>query len=280
MNPITICSNGILKLLNNLKPGKANGPDGIPARFLRDFVTFLTPSLTLLFQASLNQHKLPSDWKHARIVPIFKKGDRKSVTNYRPISMTSFYSKLLEHIICSEISSHLEVNNLICENQHGFQRLKSCETQLIHTIDDIATDLDNGREIDALLLDFSKAFDKVPHKRLLLKLSQYGIPKQLLDWIKYFLKGRTQSVVIGDYSSNPCRVLSGVPQGTVLASLLFICYVNDLTTLVNSRIRLYADDKLLYITINTSDDNKLLQDDLDTLLNWGKSLSTPANVSI
>ena len=226
MNPITICSNGILKLRKNLKPGKANGPDGIPARFLRDFVTFLTPSLTLLFQASLNQHKLPSDWKHARIVPIFKKDDRKSVTNYRPILLTSFCSKLLEHIICSEISSHLEANNLICKSQHGFQRLKSCETQLIHTIDDIATDLDNGRETDALFLDFSKAFDKVPHKRLLLKLSQYGIPKQLLDWIKDFLKGRTQSVVIGDYSSNPCRVLSGVPQGTACAclpSLYMLC---------------------------------------------------------
>ena len=279
MNPITICSNGILKLLNNLKPGKANGPDGIPARFLRDFATSLTPSLTLLFQASLNQHKLPSDWKHARIVPIFKKGDRKSVTNYRPISLTSICSKLLEHIICSEISSHLEANNLIRENQHGFQRGKSCETQLIHTIDDIATDLDNGREIDALFLDFSKAFDKVPHKRLLLKLSLYGIPKQLLDWIEDFLKGRTQSVVIGDYSSNPCRVLSEVPQGTVLAPLLFICYVNDLATLVNSRIRLYADDILLYRTINTSDDNILLQDDLDTLLNWSKTWQMSFNPS-
>ena len=98
MNPITICSNRILKLLNNLKPGKANGPEGIPARFLRDFATSLTPNLTLLFQASLNQHKLPLDLKYAKIGLIFKKDDRKSVTNYRPISLTSICSKLLEHI--------------------------------------------------------------------------------------------------------------------------------------------------------------------------------------
>ena len=99
INPITICSNGILKLLNNLKPGKANGNDGIPARFLRDFATSLTPSLILLFQASLNQHKLPSDWKHVRIVPIIKKDDCKSVTNYRPLSLTRICSKLLEHTL-------------------------------------------------------------------------------------------------------------------------------------------------------------------------------------
>ena len=129
-------------------------------------------------------------------------------------------------------------------------------------------------------MDFSKAFDKVPHKRLLHKLSLYGIPKQLLDWIEDFLKGRTQSVVIGDYSSNPCRVLSGVPQGTVLAPFsLYDIYVNDLATLVNSRIRLYADDILLYRTINTSDDNKLLQDDLDTLLNWSKTWQMSFNPS-
>ena len=127
-------------------------------------------------------------------------------------------------------------------------------------------------KIDTLFFDFSKAFDKPPHKRLQLKLSQYGIPKQLLDWIKHFLEGRTQSVVIGDYSRNPCRALSEVPEGTVLAPF-FLCatYVNGLATLVNSKIRLDADDILLYKTTNTYNDRKLLQDDLDTLLNWSKT---------
>ena len=115
MKQIIICPNGIFKLLSNLRPGKANGPDDIPARFLRDIATPLTPSLTLLLQASMDQHQLPSDCKHAKIVPVFKNDDQQSVTNYRLTSLTSICSKLLEHIICSEIFSHLEASNQIYE---------------------------------------------------------------------------------------------------------------------------------------------------------------------
>ena len=116
---------------------------------------------------------------------------------------------------------------------------KSCETQLVHIIDNIAIDLDNGREIDTLYLVFSKAFDKSSSQKD--SCSNY-LTMVLLDWITDFPEGRIQSVVIGDYSSNPYRVLSGVPQGTVLTPFLLICHVHNLITLVNSKIRLYAND--------------------------------------
>ena len=150
--------------------------------------------------------------------------------NYRPISLTSVSSKILEHIIHSNIMDHLELHSLLNDNQHGFRQKRSCETQLIITVNDFSRCLNRQEQVDAVLLDFSKAFDKVDHKILLSKLARLGIGDSLCQWICAFLSGRSQSVLVEGASSKSSPVLSGVPQGTVLGPLLFLAYLNDINS--------------------------------------------------
>ena len=270
MNPIKVGRAGVLKLLLNIKANKATGPDGIPGNLLKICAEEIADVYTLLFQASLDQGCLPSDWKRANIVPIFKKGDRGRVENYRPISLTSVTSKILEHIIHSSIMDHLDQYSLLNQFQHGFRQNRSCETQLITTVRDFTDCLNEKQQIDAVLLDFSKAFDKVDHEKLLSKLSHLGISEPLHLWIRSFLSGREQTVLVDGSSSTPAPVLSGVPQGTVLGPLLFLAYINDINTHLSegTKIRLFADDSLLYRTIRTEEDSAILQRDLNTLQAW------------
>ena len=166
------------------------------------------------------------------------------------------------------IFSHLKEHNILREEQNGFQVEKSCETQLIMTIDDFVNCLNDNSQIECVFLDFSKAFDRVPHNRLYNKLSYYGIRGPLLLWIKHYLSNRQQKVIIDGTSSYPSNVTSGVPQGTVLAPLLFLCFVNDIPLNVTSKIRLYADDILLYRRITSHEDCTLLQNDINNLIKW------------
>ena len=265
MPKIYIHDEGILNLLMNLKQHKASGPDGIPSRLLKLIAHQITPVLKIIFQISLDKSCLPEDWKCANVVPVFKKKDHSSPTNYRPVSLTSICCKVLEHIIYSNISLHLKNHNILCDEQHGFRAKRSCETQLISTIHELAKNIDAGIQTDAILLDLTKAFDRVPHMRLCNKLSYYGINDNTLKWIKNFMHGRTQQVIVEGYHSSPINVTSGVPQGTVLAPLLFLCYINDLPANINSSIKLYADDVLIYRPIRLPDDIKSLQEDLNTI---------------
>ena len=192
MQSISINPAGVASLLSGLKPFKVTGPDNIPAYLLEKITNQLAPSLTLVFKASLNQSKLPSDWKIAHIVPAHKKGDRSLPNNYRPISLTSLCCKALEHIISTSIYSHLSQANVLCDAQHGFTERRSCESQLAITMDDFMTCLNNKGLIHAIFLDFKKAFDKVSHKKLCDKLATYGICGKTLEWIIDFLSNRTQ----------------------------------------------------------------------------------------
>ena len=180
---LNIEEKGINKLLANLKPNKACGPDNIPSRLLKELSNELSPIFTILFQASINQGRVPKDWKLANVSPLFKKGDKSDPGNYRPVSLTSITCKILEHIIYSRIINHLDKHNVLCSHQHGFRKNRSCETQLIGLIDDFSKGLDNNHQIDAILLDFSKAFDKVHHTSLLKKLNFFGISGFLDQWI-------------------------------------------------------------------------------------------------
>jgi len=276
---IHVTENGVRKLLLGINPNKATGPDSISPRFLKEMAHPLAPALTLIFQASLDQGTIPDDWKTANVTPIYKKGDKSQPSNYRPISLTSVACKLLEHVIHSSLMKFFEDHNILSQYQHGFRKHHSCESQLITTVNDLVTGLDKSQQIDAILLDFSKAFDKVPHQRLLLKLRHYGVRNNTLQWIQSFLSNRSQQVLLDGTSSKPAPVTSGVPQGTVLGPLLFLAYINDLPERVRSACRLFADDSLLYKVIKTQADAELLQEDLDKLQEWEKTWMMEFNAS-
>ena len=179
---------------------------------------------------------------------------------------------MLEHIICSSIFSHLDRHNVLCTNQHGFRSRHSCETQLLGAINDFQVCLNDGKHIDALFLDFSKAFDKVSHSKLCHKLSHYRINGRILHWMTDFLSDRLQSFVLEGKISRPHSVLSGVPQGTMLAPLLFLLYINDITKPIKSTIKLYVDDILMYRIIDSENDQHhdclILQNNPNSLENW------------
>lgn len=175
MMKIKVNNHGVVKLPRGLRPFKATGPDEIPAYILKDMADHLASNLTKLYQISLDRGLVPDDRKKANIVPVFKKGEKYIASNYRPVSLTSIACKLLEHIVHSSIMDHFDRHQVLCDEQHGFRAKRSCESQLLITIDDIARNMEEGDQTDIILLDFAKAFDKVPHDRLLHKMEFYGV---------------------------------------------------------------------------------------------------------
>lgn len=268
INNLTITKKGIEKLLMNLKDDKSPGPDGIPPWFLKLGAEELSSPLQDLFQSSINTGIVPKGWKNANVAAIFKKGSRKDAANYRPVSLTPVICKVMEHIIHSHVMKHLENQDILSDNQHGFRAKKSTETQLILTIHDISKELNNNKLVDVALLDFTKAFDKVPHQRLIKKLEFYGLHGQIAAWVKSFLSGRSQQVVINGQSSFAASVSSGVPQGTVTGPLWFLIYINDLPWKTSCHTRLFADDCILYTPVTADQQTSILQNDLKLLEGW------------
>ena len=268
MPPINVTTPGVEKLLKDLKPQKAPGPDGVTPRVLKECASSIAPILTVIYQKSLTSGELPDDWLRANVTPLFKKGNRSEPGNYRPVSLTSIPCKLLEHIIHSTIMSHLDEHEYITDKQHGFRRGRSCETQLSLTVNDIAKVLNDKGQMDVIIMDFSKAFDTVPHERLLAKLKHAGIHGSLHTWIRTFLTQRSQQVALEGAFSSSIHVTSGVPQGTVLGPLMFLLYLNDITKGISSEIRLLADDCIMYRQINNAKDSEDLQNDINLLCDW------------
>ena len=166
---------------------------------------------------------------------------------------------------------HFDTHDILVDNQHAFRRHRSCETQLINTIDDWASSLDQGFQIDSFVLDFEKAFDTVPHELLKTKLHMYGVSSQCLNWISDFLSSRSQCVIINGIKSSTSKVISGVPQGTVLGPLLFLVHINDILKNTTSTIKLFADDCVCYRRIKSTNDCVQLQKDIDTLGQWART---------
>ena len=268
MEDFSISVAGILKLLKNLKPGKAAGPDRLKPILLKELCEEIAPIIQVIFERSIQTGKLPAEWCRAQVSPIFKKGDKTSAANYRPISLTCILCKVLEHIMASHLVKHFDTHDLLYDLQHGFREKRSCDTQLTMLFEDLARNTSVGKQTDLILLDFSKAFDKVNHSKLIWKLHQYGIRGNALSWIQAFLGNRSQTVVIEGEESGSVPVSSGVPQGSVLGPILFLVFINDLPEKLSSQVRLFADDTAVYLTIGGLDDGTVLQNDLDKLSLW------------
>ena len=268
MPDIKISEAGILNLLKNLIPKKAAGPDRIKPVILQELRVELAPIIKVLFERSLESGAVPLIWNSANVSPIFKKGDKSTAANYRPISLTCILCKVMEHIIASNLVRHLDSNGLMFDLQHGFRERRSCETQLVSLIEDLARKTSQGKQTDLILLDFSKAFDKVNHSKLIMKLHSYGIRSATLRWIQAFHGNRRQKVVVEGEESDSVPVISGVPQGSVLGPILFLVYINDLPDDIVSQVRLFADDTAIYLALEDKSDSDKLQRDLDRLQTW------------
>ena len=242
-------------------------------------------SLTLIYNETLAQGTVPDDWRQANVAPIFKKGEKYDAANYRPaVSLTCICCKTLEHIIVSNINKHLASESILADCQHGFRSQRSCETQLVQFLHDLVSNQDralsrNHRQTDVIIMDFAKAFDKVPHRRLLYKLDYYGIRGSTHKWITSWLSWRFQKVVLDGQASDPVPVLSGVPQGSVLGPVLFLIFINDLPENIRSSVRLFADDCVLYRNIESPTDCQILQDDLNSLAQWEADWQMKFNVA-
>ncbi|XP_052794650.1 uncharacterized protein LOC128227817 [Mya arenaria] len=174
MNDIEVTPEGVLALLKKLNPNKATGPDMIPSRILKELADQCAPYLSTIFNKCLQSGEVPSIWKTANVSAIFKKGERFKASNYRPVSLTCICCKLLEHIVVSNVMKHFDSHDILTDSQHGFRRKRSCETQLVTLVDELISSMSKGKQFDLAVLDFSKACDKVPHRRLLAKLDHYG----------------------------------------------------------------------------------------------------------
>jgi len=242
---------------------------------LKELSKELSKPLCLLFNKSIETGIVPTDWKAANVTAIFKKGNKSQPGNYRPVSLTCITCKVMESVVRDVIVSHLIDNDLYAKCQHGFRSKRSCVGQLMEVMEDITKLLDDKDSVDVIYCDFRKAFDSVPHERLLLKMRAYGVTGNLLNWVRGFLSGRTQRVRVGDASSSDAGVLSGIPQGSILGPVLFTIFINDLPTCIQSSCKVFADDTKIY---GKSSNSQRLQEDVDKMQEWTETWNLYFNV--
>ena len=258
-------------LLETLDATKSTGPDKIPARVLKSVAPNIAPSVTKLFNLSIKTGLFPISWKSSHIVAIPKCSQTKNPRSYRPISLLSILSKILERHMFSLISEHLLEQNIISDNQWGFTSNKSTTTALLALTHDWFKHLEAGIEVCVIFLDLQKAFDPVPLRDLLLVVKNSGLHPILLKWICSYLTHRSQGVVVDGVESSEVHAVSGVPQGSVLGPLLYIYGITDLKLTTGCKLVLYADDIIVYKPIKKHEDYIDIQNDLDTLQAWSNS---------
>ena len=279
LNSFIISQQMVYNKLINLNSGKSPGPDGWHPCLLKEMSDLIDNPLSMLFQKSLNEGVLPIQWLEACITAIYKKGLKDIVGNYRPVSLASVICKVMELIVRDEVVDHRNRNNLLSNDQHGFVPRRNCVTNLLTCIEIWTRMVEDGESIDIIYTDFAKAFDSVPHQRLLEKVRNFGITGNVHNWIKSFLSARKQRVCVEAELSSWACVKSGIPQGSVLGPTLFVIFINDMSNIVRSVCvcLLFADDAMIFRSIKTSSDNNILQEDLDAVINWSTRWQLPFN---
>jgi len=270
----------VAKLLAKINPNKSNIKACIHPRILKECATSLAGPVSQIFKKSLETATLPSQWTKGDITALHKGGSRHDAKQYRPITITSVLCRTLETVVKVSITEHLDRQVQVNDKQHGFRAKRSCLTNLLLNLEEITSLIDDGNSVDQIYLDFQKAFDKVPHQKLLFKLEKAGISGGLLTWIESFLSKRTQRVKVNGKYSGWRRVKSGVPQGSVLGPLLFILFINDLPDIVKfASPYVFADDTKLSGKANTQEDADKIQGDLNALEGWSITWQLKFNAS-
>ena len=269
----------VAKQLQKLNPTKSPGPDGLHPKVLKEVCNEIAHPLAIIFRKSMDEGEVPKGWKVAEVTAIFKKGSAADAGNYRPVSLTSIVCKIMESIIRNHTMAFMNKHNIIQEEQHGFRQGRSCVKQLLVLMEMWTKLLEEGADIDVVYLDFRKAFDSVPHLRLLKKAEANGIGGKLIRWIKSFLIGRKQRVSLNGEKSDWASVRSGIPQGSVLGPILFIIYINDLPNVVSSLVMMFADDTKIFTPVKEEDDCQKLQEDLNRLGDWSSKWQLKFNVA-
>jgi hypothetical protein len=269
LDKIQVTEDDVLDTIKQLDISKANGPDNVSNRMIRDTGPAIAKPLAKLFNKSLELGKFPTCWKEANVSPVHKKSHRQTKTNYRPISLLSNLGKLFERIVFKVLYAYCKMHGLLTWRNSGYKPFDSTVNQLINIVHIIYEALDKGQDVCFISLDASSAFDRVWHEGLIFKLKQFGISGKLLDWFTSYLSERKQRVVINGQNSTWKYINAGVPQGSILGPILFLIYINDIVTDIESGIFLFADDTCILQAITDIDLTfSMMNRDLDRLNNW------------
>ena len=260
----------VSECIDMLSAGAAPGPDGIPAAMIKGAKNVFSNLLSSIMRSTMDSGNIPSILKTAYVTPIHKGESRSDPANFRPVSLTSHLVKTLERLIRKQLVSHLERNKLMDETQHGSRAGRSTLSQLLEHQDQILKELEEGNNVDAVYLDFSKAFDKCDHGILLHKIKKLKIKGKLGRWIADFLQGRKQAVIVDRVKSKWSEIISGIPQGSVLGPILFLIYISDIGEDLNVDTLVYVDDTKVKQRVNSEEDIECLQKELQKLDNWAK----------
>lgn len=266
INCLPFSENEIVHMLKSLDINKNGGPDAIPNIFLKSTAAYIAKPLKIIFNKSLISGVFPNEFKMANVTPIFKKGEKQQISNYRPISMLNTISLVFEKLVAKRISDRIDT--ILTPNQHGFRKNRSTNSNLCEFTHHISLALDEGSELHAIYTDFSKAFDSVNHRILLAKLANVGIRGYLWNWFASYLEKRPNRVTFNGSTSQFFYPTSGVPQGSVLGPLLFNIFVNDLSEGLKCHHLMYADDMKLFVKAKDKNDFVRLQNDLNFMENW------------
>lgn len=265
-NDIEITEDEIRKTILSLDHNKVHSPDELPTIFYKNTLNNITKPLAILFGQSLTQMTYPNLWKISHLTPIYKSGDTSNIENYRPISVLSAISKNFDKILHNHIRS--KTSHILSPHQHGFRAGKSTLTNLLEYVDFIANKIINSGQIDVVFMDLAKAFDTIDHNILLRKLNTLQLDPCLINLLRSYLIERKQFVVINGEKSDCMTPTSSVPQGSILSPLLFALFINDLPSLVKSKILLFADDLKIFLEIKSVNDARQLQNDINIIVDW------------